>query len=129
MTTFKRDRWCLHYSKFLGLSLSVSIRYNLCLCLIFLVVISERLSLFLANDWRNENVARWTRTTLIAETEECDIHETTFWRQNVFISVLCSCKTSSIVVLDRYAEGFPLLISVTIEKGIFLFCPTIFNVV
>lgn len=90
----------------LTVGVNASITYTRGLCLVFLILISERISLFIANEWRNENAARWTRTTIIAATEKCDIRETTFWGQNVLIHVLCSCKTSSLVVLD-ILRGFP----------------------
>lgn len=44
---------------------------------------------------------------ITAATEECTIHETAVWRQNVSIYALCSCKTSSIVVLVML-RGYPL---------------------
>lgn len=57
---------------------------------------------------------------ITAATEECMIHETAVWRRNVSIYALCSCKTSSIAVLDML-RGPPLRISVIMEKGIFFF--------
>lgn len=66
---------------------------------------------------------------ITAATEECTIQETAVWRRNVSIYALCSCKHSSIVVLDM-VRGSSLRISDIMEKGIFFqFCPTILNVV
>lgn len=63
---------------------------------------------------------------ITAATEECMIHETAVWRRNVSIYALCSCKTSSIAVLDMLRGDLPFEFLLSWRRAFFFqFCPTI----